>query len=141
MAKKIDNTVQKRNVLEELLGTVPSKKSKIGPKPGKETKSFKLGKDAKVAAKTAVKPGKEAKTKPSAPATPREHSTYKPEQRISVIRERECRAGTVAEQCWVLVRKSKTIGEYLSLRKKNNMGDGIGGWFGNFVKNKYISIR
>ena len=138
MAKKIDNTVQKRNVLEELLGAVPAKKAKIGPKPGKETKGFKSAKGAKPS-----KSAKDAKpSKPNVPAVRRETvSAYKPEQRISVLRERECRAGTIAEQCWVLVRKSKTIGEYLSLRKKNNMGDGIGGWFGNFVKNKYISIR
>jgi hypothetical protein len=150
MDKKNDNAVEKRDVLAELLGSLPAKSnSKLkkivkaaAAKGGEPKKTPKTVTGALASAlKSVVAQGKKESSKKKLSTGRKESTTYQPTQRIVVLQQRECRAGTKAEQCWVLVSKCKTVGDYIAMRKKNGMGDGIGGWFGNFVKNRYISLR
>jgi len=81
----------------------------------------------KTAAKKAVK------------KTPVARTTYDTAARIKVVKEHETREGSSVDQVWNMVAKSKTVGDYLKRRKAAGL-EGMGGLFGQFVKDGFIRV-
>lgn len=95
---------------------------------GKPTTKGKVTKGNGSTARRATKPARGPAAK------------YEPTQRIVIVKpDREVRAGSAIGNVWQMVLKSKTIGDFLKRRKAAKM-EGMGGFFGQFVKEGSIRV-
>lgn len=86
------------------------------------------------AAKAIVKAAKPAKVKAKVQRT-----KYEPALKIKIVEERDVKKGSAMATAWALVKKSKTVGDYLKLRDKY-MLSGLGGYFGQFLADGNIKV-
>lgn len=87
---------------------------------------------------TITKGNKPTERRAAAPARGRA-AKYEPTMRIKVVKAHEGREDSAVGKIWKLITKSKTIGDYLKLRKANKL-EGLGGIFGTFVSGGNIRV-
>lgn len=116
----------------------------------KQTKTI----ETKVATKKAGKVGKA--TKPTAIATSNPNPRAKrqgvvaieaaggPAAAVSIVKAPRMVIGgddtSRAEQCLDMLRKSKTIGEYLAAREKAGLGETLGGYLPGWIEKGFVVV-
>ena len=150
MTAKNNTKTAARNVAIDLLGDSKPNKGKVvkaaakGKKdvpfvtPVKEPKAKGKGKGKATA--TIIVKGKSAAKLKAASGKVGRPSKFVPAMKIKVVKERECRDGTPVAKVWNMVKKAKTVGDFIAMRKRAKLDGELGGYFPMFVNEKCIRV-